>query len=746
MSENVIILSINPGSDGDGRKWPKHTLTRNDSYFLEKVATEKWAHDLPAGRQPGVTYRLDRLPQGYAGFEKTRADGVHVDRYVYGHPNGQFRSLAEFYPHFKHLMDYGGANGCECKLCLGLGKGAKTKSGSGGSGSERRTVRTRPAAKKGFSVPGKRRDQSDSDSQRPQKRKATDMEGVPDVYEMLIEKLKTAGPEGSVDEPIEERMSLDWRTGNSMSSALLREWRSLPRYVPRVGEVVIFIRKLNDGEVIAWNEQAECFWRYETDSQKWLGHPRWEAGVVTQMPEEPTLDQDLLDDIGKALAVNDSGYRIEPMSKPSDEHKPYSKQSKYVPLHHIRPFALWSEYLTGLNQPEWHPTITHALTIASSFCVIGKYRFKGQWPHATVFARGVYIGPELIMVGDTIRLCPRKQEQKEDDVTDVMVVSAIRLRFVNLDLDDTAIVTPPPDSPYQTCLHISGRAYTLDPTRSFDGFGKVPIDASQLPAGLSGYGQWYHYHDPKQPATKLEVPYTRVLGRCYEDLAMQTWFAGPEELSTKSFPSKTVDTESADITPGLESVTIARDYSQRKDARITSRQGGKKWFWADTRIEQLDLHEVNNRLVGEKDLERNKGQMAMWKASLKALDGKKIGIEEGQAVQRVKQQEAEEVSKMQSSYGIVAAAAGEVEGEGMDEQAEDGGEEEEGESGDDMDINEEEAEDTKPSMGMMGALRAGYGAATRPTEFIEDSEDDETTQLAGKLAMSIRNDGARMGR
>ncbi|KAK5171110.1 uncharacterized protein LTR77_004254 [Saxophila tyrrhenica] len=752
MSQDVIVLPINPGSDGDGRKWPKHGLDRNDTYYLERIATDKWAHDLPGGRQPSVTYRLDRLPQGYAGFEKAReADRKHVDRYIYGHPNGQFRSLAEFYPHFKHLMDYGGPAGCECKLCTG-GSSRKPKSGGTGSGAEGRPARAKP----GKTAPtAKRRDQSESDGPRPQKREVVYAEGVPDVYETLIEKLRIAGPGGSVDEPIEERMSPDWRTGNATSKELLQEWRSLPGYAPRMGEIVLFVRKINGGEVIALyddDEDSAHFQRYDTQEGQWLGHPRWEAGVVTQMPQEPTLDQDLLDDIGKALAVNDSGWRIEPLSQPGSENKPHARQSKYVPLHHIRPFTLWSECVSGLERDKWHPTILHAVTVASSLCVIDKFRFRGTWPHATVFAKGVYIGAELIMVGDTVRLLPRKSEQDEDIVTDVMVVTAIRFRFVNLDLDDTAIITPPPDSPYQTCLHISGRICTLDPTRSFDGVGKVPIGPSELPSSLSGYGQWYHYHDPKRPLLKAEVPYTRVLGRCYEDKAFQAWLGDSKQLATKCLPPN--DTP-VDISYGLEGITQARKYSQDRDSRIAAQGGGKTWFWADTRIEQLDLHEVNNRTVGVKDAERTKGQMAKWKASLKTLDGKKVGMEEVQAVRKEKEREVAEVEKMQSSYGLVNAAVaptpeqvedeilagGEVgDGEEVDE---DDDEEDIEDPQDDMELDEEE--DSKPSMGMMGSLRAGSGfqSTKAPIELSDDSEDDETTQLAGKLAMSIRNNGDR---
>ena len=54
-----------------------------------------------------MSYRLDKLPRGYAGFERRRGDSKHIDRHIYGNLNRVFRLPAEFYPHFKHLIDAG---------------------------------------------------------------------------------------------------------------------------------------------------------------------------------------------------------------------------------------------------------------------------------------------------------------------------------------------------------------------------------------------------------------------------------------------------------------------------------------------------------------------------------------------------------------------------------------------------------------------------------------------------------------
>ena len=801
MPPNIQILTIGPGSDGDGRKWPKHHYERNDEYYLERIATDKWIHDL-GGPQPGITYRLNKLPNGYAGFQRQRPNNNHIDRYIYGHPNGQFRSLNEFYPHFKHLMDTGSPDGCKCKNCMsGNGKKRVTGSKAVESGNDSEVSGAQGERSRYFPGPARPKqptprkqgslepqgqlispfapkarplqtELSDSETTKPLKRKLVDDEGVPDIYESMIDKLKAAGREDSVDVPIEERMSPDWRTGNAMSKALLEQLRQLPRYVPRPGEVVLFVRSLKDGEAITWDKSTRTFRLLEQTSGTWLAQARWEAGVVTQMAKEAISDRDLITDEDKEQAVNQSGFRVEPLSEPGSTQKPFSKQHKYVPLHAIRPFCLWKECLNGVPQEEWHPTVKNALTVSSSFCVIGRHRFKGVWPNATVFARGVYIGPELIVVGDTVRLTPRKSEQRADNVTDIMVVTAIRLRFVKMDMEDDGMSPVPARLPYQTCLHFSGRVYTLDPTRSFDGVGKVPIDPHSgiIPTGLSAFGQWYHYLDPKKPSGRVELPYTRILGRCFEDVAPKAWFGDrPDMPPSSSFqavntkPAIVRADDNTELTRGLQGTIEARNYSLQNDKRIKS-QEGKTWFWADTRVEQLDLHEVNNRDVGGKSTERSKAQLTKWRAALKAIDGTKGGLEAYHAAR--KEREQQENAKRQSAYGMVAASAQvglesatEAEADKLEEEDDDEEDEEEEEKGVDDDGNEGEAmevddgsEDEQESSGG-GEDETPPQAMPKKIETItlsdsEDEDEDElaTNQLVGELVKNIRPNDPRVRR
>ncbi|KAF2483596.1 hypothetical protein BDY17DRAFT_297681 [Neohortaea acidophila] len=740
-AQNIHILNINPGSDGDGRKWPKHHYVRNDEYFKEKIASEKWIKDL-GGAQPGVTYVLDRLPQGYAGFERLRPDSKHCDRYIYGHPNGQFRSLNEFYPHFKHLMDNGGSVGCPCKNCEGIKQKKKPKATGVAKGSRTQGPST-SSARPSQGI------QQNSESPGPEKRRLVDFEGTQDVYESLISQLKS-DREAVIDVPIEEPTSPDWRSSHMTTAKLFREWQDLPRYVPRLGELVLFIRSVISSSTPEWDSGTRTFRYVDAEEGTWLEQPKWEAGIVTQMPQEPILHQDLITDEDKEQAVNYSGFRIEPLSEPKNANKPYTKQPKHVPLYAIRPFVYWRECLIEQPEEEWHPTIKHALTVSSSFCIVGRHRFRGLWPDATVFCSGVYIGPELITLGDAVRLLPRKQEQKGDAVTEVMVVDAIRLRFVNLDNEEDDMA--PEEIPYQTCLHLSGRVYTLDPARSFDGVGKVPIDerSSYLPLGVTEYGSWYHYVDPDNTAARVEVPYTRVLGRCFEETAIDAWFGTSSDTPAPSTPKPDTAAakEESDITRGLLATLTARRFSQKHDKRIQTEEG-QTWFWADTRIEQLDLHEVNGRFIGAKDPHRTPGEMRKWRAAIKAMDGKKGALEEYHAVKQAQEAEQQVPTPSSKAYGMVAASRmTATESPSAPENVDDG---------DAMDVDEEEdegeaversAEQSSEEMEVEEIPRP-LSTVPKTLETInlldsDDEDEEEAKRLAGELAKSIRAGDSRL--
>lgn len=694
MPSNIQVLPIGDRSDGTGSTPANATgISRNDGYYLERIA-ERWAHD--RSMSPAFTYRLDRLPTGYAGFEKQRSDKSTIDRYLYGHPKGVFRSVNELYPHFKYLQEGQPGTACSCKLCKSQ-KAVHRFSGSSTSETiEERSKYFPDASDTKRALPlGKTKPTDttasvqqvnkplpplpahgnlpegryDSDSSQLTRKKQVDANGNQDIYRALFDKLEEAGEDGYINEDITEFMSPDWRAGHQQLNELLQEWRIMPNYVPRVGEVVLFARNEDD---LAWNPKTSSFSRVDLTTKTWLEPPKWEAGVVTQMPVQKLAARDLIGVApGSTQSLAYAGFRIEPLLEATEKkRKSVTVQHKYVPLHRIRPFTYWKQCLGGVDEKAWHPSIKAALSISNSFCLLARYAIKGRWPEATVFVKGLYIGAELILVGDAVRLLPKpaiSKQERAHSITDMMIVSSIQLCF--LDLDEASDDDYDRQKSYTICLHIQGRPYTLDAKRCFDGRGQAlarpGVDFSN---NFAGYGTWYHVLDPQKPGLRLEIPFTRILGRCYEYPAPKAWFATPKDLPVPSYqPSTSPTKEHNDFIRGSEGISFARQYSLKNNPRI-DRAGGKAWFWADSRIEQLDLHEVNNRFVGVHDETRNKAQMNAWRKALKVLDGQKGGLEEYHAARVQQKAEVQAgVASGSSAYGMVASGSIEPQEDSEDE-------------------------------------------------------------------------------
>jgi hypothetical protein len=115
---NYTIIPVWPTSDGIPSARVYAGFTRNDLFFESCLAVEYMKlQNIP--QQPGVKYKLDRLPAGYSGWESMRPDG-RCDRQSLGHPSGKrFFSLSQLWMHLRELAAKGSALGCGCKLCKG---------------------------------------------------------------------------------------------------------------------------------------------------------------------------------------------------------------------------------------------------------------------------------------------------------------------------------------------------------------------------------------------------------------------------------------------------------------------------------------------------------------------------------------------------------------------------------------------------------------------------------------------------
>ena len=548
----VVIVPIDPVSDGDKTHRPApgtHQLVDPPTGYLEKLG-QSWMTDRGEAK-PGVIYRLDRLPDGYALFGRPRPnDPKTIDRHLYGHPLRKwFDSPNRFYPHFKYLMENNGSNlGCPCTRCNSSG-GVLGPIAAGGGGKST----------------GKASQQFKSEK--------TDEEGVPDVYRKLIDRLKK---EDQIDEPISEPYSLDWQAERANLPKILDDIGRQPAWVPRIGEIVLFVRKLNPGEEICFRDEQgndADYGLWSTTAYQFVGKPIWEAAVIGQVAvEQPTIE-DLVKESFKVANVTQSGFRVEPLPDVNGRDKNLSKRMCYVPLHHLRPFAFYREFLNKIPEEDWHPTIKHALSIMATFSLVEKYHFKGAWPDADISCRGIYIGAELILVGDTVRLGPAGSR-----VRDILQITSIRLHLAGL--DKSSDNDRDGGHPYQSTVVIAGKAFTLKPKG--DSFKAVNAKAPAILPNLQDYGDWEyrHAHDKK-----LQVAFSRVLGRIYEPEAMLLWFP---PLSTSDGDLDV--SESVDLSKGLDGIRSAREYATANDKRISH---GRKWYWGDHRAESLDLHTIN---------------------------------------------------------------------------------------------------------------------------------------------------------
>ena len=421
-----------------------------------------------------------------------------------------------------------------------------------------------------------------------------DDEGTPDVYRILIDGLQE---ERIIDEHVKEPMSMDWRAERALMPAMFHRLAKQPYWTPRVGEIVLFIRTIGTTQEICFDDACRQYRIYDSNQAAFIGYPRWEAGVVGQASEEELHLDELVHEKGRKVNITYSGFRVEAFPDPNSNEKPDSKQYKYVSLHHTRPFVFWQDHLGSVPEKLWHPTIKHALTIMSTVSLVEKYHFRGTWPVAELLCKGMYIGSEFIVLGDLVRLMPK---EKNDPVEDVLKITSIKLIFSNLDKASDNDYDE--GHPYNSAIHVIGTAYTTNPNRA--GRDVMEIDALDGPflKTVSGYERLYRMHGAKQ---SLRVPFKRILGRCFEAEAMMLWFP----------PANKVQYKVANLDIGAEGIRDARSYSSKTYLRVKE---GRAWFWADTRVEALDLGSFNAQEVGRYDEDR---EPYRWRTCIKIMDG-----------------------------------------------------------------------------------------------------------------------------
>ncbi|KAJ8110631.1 hypothetical protein OPT61_g6570 [Boeremia exigua] len=629
-----VVVHLRPGTDGDATHTPKpgsHEQLDPPVLYLEKLA-DQWMQ-ARGEAQSGVKYILENLPAGYTLWQRPRPkDSKTLDKYLYGHPSGKFfDSPNRFFPHFQYLMDNGDKIGCPCTVCSGssgvLPKSissstrGRSSSVSSSSTSSRGLSSNRPNSVSTFpprahaaqeirsyaNVPGLMSitPQTAAPAQsvsaqykgRPKMvsvgmdTSRVDEEGTPDIYRNLINKLRR---HAKIDEKIEERLSMDWRTEQEILPGLFEKIKENQQWVPRTGDIVLYVRELAEDVHIIRHPITADYRMYNERTKLWLDHPVWEAGLVGQTPTEPVTIEDICDNGNKESNVTYSGMRVEPISDVNSSDKSISKRHKYVPIRHTRPFVLWKQLLHRIPESRWHPTIFNTQAITSVMSLAGKHRFKGTWPEASVYCQCVYIGHEMLTVGDAVRLLPNASHGQTTS-TDILIIKSIRLKWS--DLDKASENDWDDGKPYNSSIWVYGTAYTSDPAR----MNKEWLSDAHPPAAADDYGEWYPLHPPSK---ELSIPYSRILGRLYERDAMALW------LGTKHNDVPLLDA-------GREGLVESRTYSRQHDGRI-ARSPEANWYWGDSRAEALGMHTVNGLDISTRDQLRDPKD---WRRKIKIMDG-----------------------------------------------------------------------------------------------------------------------------
>lgn len=424
----------------------------------------------------------------------------------------------------------------------------------------------------------------------------SDEEG-PDYWRMLIMDLKE---KTTLDVEIRQPLNLDWALTHEMLEDDFVRLTLRPAYLPRRGEVVLWTPEL-DGRLEQHPVTKQVMIKKEDGT--WAGPPGWLAGVITQTPDEECNFMDIVQLTKKPTDnVSEFGFRVETLPDPLNDDKSLSLHHKYVPLRSTKPFAAYESFLPSTPLKDFHPSIECAMLTMASWSMLHFHRFEGIWPNAKLYAKGLWLGHELLAIKDVVRLKPhglalQNMDQNTSNlngsprVTDVMVIENIWLEL-NGCFDDSAS-----DQYAQSHeVFIAGKVYTHDANRlgaspcpfGDDALEKLSdheidttfqLNGMQGYIGMKGYEGWYRIANGRT----CVVSKSMILGRCIEP-----------EAAYLTFHSRCLDYD-------LHGVLSGRDYSAKADERIPE---GVGWFWGDYRAETLGLSTVNGVGCGPSAEER----------------------------------------------------------------------------------------------------------------------------------------------
>jgi hypothetical protein len=378
---------------------------------------------------------------------------------------------------------------------------------------------------------------------------------------------------------------------------------------------------------------------YSFEEKRFKGHPSWRGGVVTAAPTEITQNgpvdfADILDTPEKSTALNTAGFRVETLPDPNKPlGKSLSKQYRHVPLRSIRPLSQWQLILRGIAENKLPPSIKNALTCATTVSLVEKFKAVGSWPAASLFCKGVFIGAELVVVGDVVRLVSQNSWKK---CTDVLRVESIRLNLEDMKAEHMLDNRHSPLLCSKSNITLVGSAYTLDAGRSYKAvqatdtvsysnpLTNLPLMADIVkvafrPVGSATYGSWWPLHPEVQ---KYEVSHDQVLGKMYEAEAVRLWTGQRQRPGRDGYVS-----EKPSLDFDVSGIMSARKYATLTDERLPDPINPEfLWFWADTRVDALDVATFNGLEVGRYHDVRDNATLEGWRQVINVLNGRQMSF------------------------------------------------------------------------------------------------------------------------
>ena len=235
--------------------------------------------------------------------------------------------------------------------------------------------------------------------------------------------------------------------------------------------------------------------------------------MIAQVPDHVVTPKMLREKYGEEiLPLHLSGYLIEPFPDVFSPKKDTELASLYIPIRNICPFTYAIELHKGRPTRSYHGSMFCAMERMATFSLVYQQYIRAKWPDCLIYYGGIYLGAELLVVGDAVRI---KSEFIEKGCYEILIINSIKLKVNNIQAEpDGKTVTG--ESAGLRRLYFRGCGYTTNRYHPYAG-GLVSFteEVNIHPAMRQQQRslKWYRIGDPGED---MEVDFSRVIGRLFE--------------------------------------------------------------------------------------------------------------------------------------------------------------------------------------------------------------------------------------